>query len=156
RLSVGGVKKHGHPRKVEIMTGKKFDHTILLLQGGGALGAYQAGAYEGLVEAGIAPDWVVGISIGAINSALITGNPPGRRVRALRESWERVSSHAPVIPPPRLDPIRPTLNQVSSSVAAMYGAPGFFSPRVPPPPLYRPNGDPPEAMSFYCTDQLKS
>jgi NTE family protein len=138
------------------MRNKKFDHTILLLQGGGALGAYQAGAYEGLVEAGIAPDWVVGISIGAINSALITGNPPGRRVRALREFWDRVSSHAPAIPPAWLDPVRPMLNQLSSSFAAMYGAPGFFSPRVPSPPLYRPNGEPPEAMSFYYTDPLKS
>jgi NTE family protein len=55
----------------------RFDHTILLMQGGGALGAYQAGAYEGLVEAGLAPDWVVGISIGAVNAALIVGNPPG-------------------------------------------------------------------------------
>ena len=57
----------------------KYDHEILLLQGGGALGAYQAGVYEGLVEAGIEPTWVVGISIGAINAALIVGNPPERR-----------------------------------------------------------------------------
>ena len=78
----------------------EFDHTILLLQGGGALGAYQAGAYEGLVEADIAPDWVVGISIGGINAALIAGNPPGRRVERLREFWDRVSEHAPLIPPP--------------------------------------------------------
>ena len=77
-----------------------FDHNILLLQGGGALGAYQAGAYEGLVEAGIVPDWVVGISIGAINAALIAGNPPGQQVERLREFWMRVSSHAPLIPPP--------------------------------------------------------
>ena len=53
----------------------KYDHEILLLQGGGALGAYQAGVYEGLVEAGVAPTWVVGISIGAINASLIVGNP---------------------------------------------------------------------------------
>ena len=135
---------------------RKFDNTILLLQGGGALGAYQAGAYEGLVEAGIAPDWVVGISIGAINSALIVGNPPGRRVTALREFWDRVSSRVPLVPPAWLDSVRPTLNQLSSQVAATHGAPGFFSPRVPPPPLYSPNGNPPEAMSFYYTDPLKS
>ena len=70
----------------------KYDHEILLLQGGGALGAYQAGVYEGLVEAGIEPSWVVGISIGAINAALIVGNPPERRVERLREFWRRILS----------------------------------------------------------------
>ena len=72
------------------MERKEFDHEILLLQGGGALGAYQAGVYEGLVEAGVAPTWVVGISIGAINASLIVGNPPERRVERLREFWQRV------------------------------------------------------------------
>ena len=69
----------------------QYDHEILLLQGGGALGAYQAGVYEGLVEAGVAPTWVVGISIGAINASLIVGNPPEQRVERLREFWQRVS-----------------------------------------------------------------
>ena len=69
----------------------KYDHEILLLQGGGALGAYQAGVYEGLVEEGVEPSWVVGISIGAINAALIVGNPPERRVERLREFWRRIS-----------------------------------------------------------------
>ena len=69
----------------------KYDHEILLLQGGGALGAYQAGVYEGLVEAGHEPSWVVGISIGAINAALIVGNPPERRVERLREFWRRIA-----------------------------------------------------------------
>ena len=64
----------------------QYDDEILLLQGGGALGAYQAGVYEGLVEAGVAPTWVVGISIGAINASLIVGNPPERRVERLRRS----------------------------------------------------------------------
>src|SRR5215471_320190 len=73
------------------MERRQFDHEILLLQGGGALGAYQAGVYEGLVEAGIAPTWVVGISIGAINAALIAGNPPERRVERLREFWRRIA-----------------------------------------------------------------
>ena len=72
------------------MDRNQYDHEILLLQGGGALGAYQAGVYEGLAEAGVAPTWVVGISIGAINAALITGNPPERRIERLREFWRRV------------------------------------------------------------------
>ena len=69
-----------------------FEQIALLLQGGGALGAYQAGVYEALAEADLHPDWVAGISIGAINSAIIAGNPPKRRVDALREFWHAVST----------------------------------------------------------------
>lgn len=64
----------------------------LVLQGGGALGAYQAGVYDAMEEAGLHPDWVAGVSIGAINTALIAGNPPGRRVERLRAFWERVTA----------------------------------------------------------------
>ena len=62
---------------------------VLVLQGGGALGAYQVGVYQALHEAGVEPDWVIGTSIGAINSSLIAGNPPARRLPALREFWAR-------------------------------------------------------------------
>ncbi len=64
----------------------EHDHTVLVLQGGGALGAYQAGAYAALSEGGIEPDWIAGVSIGAINAALIAGNLPERRVRATLSS----------------------------------------------------------------------
>jgi NTE family protein len=74
----------------------KHEETVLVLQGGGALGAYQAGVYEGMAEAGFAPNWVAGVSIGAINASLIAGNPPGRRVERLREFWDRVSSSMPL------------------------------------------------------------
>src|SRR5580704_12852870 len=70
-----------------------FERIALLLQGGGALGAYQGGVYEALAEAGVHPDWVAGISVGAINSALIVGNPPETRVDKLRSFWEGVTSH---------------------------------------------------------------
>jgi NTE family protein len=70
----------------------RFEQTVLLLQGGGALGSYQAGAYQALAEANLHPDWVAGISIGAINAALIAGNPPEGRVEKLREFWEAVST----------------------------------------------------------------
>ena len=69
-----------------------FERIALVLQGGGALGAYQAGVYQALAEANLHPDWVAGISIGAINSALIAGNPPEKRVERLREFWETVST----------------------------------------------------------------
>ena len=117
------------------------DHAVLVLQGGGALGSYQAGVYEGLAEAGIDPDWVTGVSIGAINAALIAGNPPQQRLDRLREFWDRVSSAAPLIPPSALDPMRPAFNRLSAAGAATFGVPGFFSPRVPPPFL-APEGSP--------------
>ena len=69
-----------------------FECIALLLQGGGALGAYQAGVYEALAEAGIHPDWVAGISIGAINAAIVAGNPPENRVEKLRQFWEHITT----------------------------------------------------------------
>lgn len=131
-----------------------FDNHILLLQGGGALGAYQAGVYEGLAEAGKAPNWVVGISIGAVNSALIAGNPPERRVERLRAFWDRVSSYAPLSLPAWLSPMRPTLNHLSAMAVATFGIPGFFMPRLPPP-FFALEGSP-SALSFYDTAPLKS
>src|ERR1700733_1715410 len=76
----------------------QFERIALLLQGGGALGAYQAGVYQALAEADLHPDWVAGISIGAINSAIIAGNPPEKRVARLREFWETVSTSPLGIP----------------------------------------------------------
>src|SRR5215813_2337752 len=70
---------------------ERCDRVALILQGGGALGAYQAGVYQALHEAGIEPDWVSGVSIGAINSAIIAGNPPERRLERLRAFWERIT-----------------------------------------------------------------
>ena len=131
----------------------KHEHTVLVLQGGGSLGAYQAGAYEGLVEAGIVPDWITGVSIGAINAALIAGNPPGRRVERLRTFWDRVSAGAPLTLPPALDPVRLTFNRISALGAVAFGINGFFSPRVPPP-YFAANGSP-DALSFYDTAPLK-
>src|SRR5690349_1303243 len=69
-----------------------FECIALLLQGGGALGAYQAGVYQALAEADLHPDWVAGISIGAINSAIIAGNPPDERVAKLRAFWEGITT----------------------------------------------------------------
>ena len=72
-----------------------FECIALVLQGGGALGAYQAGVYQGLAEAGLEPDWIAGISIGAINAAIIAGNPPEARVERLRQFWEPITSPHP-------------------------------------------------------------
>jgi NTE family protein len=131
----------------------KHDHSILVLQGGGALGAYQAGVYEGMLEKGFAPDWVTGVSIGAINAALIAGNPPGQRIKRLREFWDQVSSGMPLIAPAFLDPLRLAFNRVSATATMAFGVPGFFVPRVPPPYLQREGSE--EALSVYDTSPLR-
>jgi NTE family protein len=132
----------------------KHEHTVLVLQGGGALGAYQAGVFEGLAECGATPDWVAGVSIGAVNAALIAGNPPERRVERLREFWDRVSAQLPFIPPASIDSMRPLLDQVSTASALVFGVPGFFTPRMVPPFL-APDGSI-GALSFYDTQPLKA
>jgi len=72
-----------------------FEVVALVLQGGGALGAYQAGVYEALSEAGIHPNWISGVSIGAINAAILAGNPPETRIDRLREFWTQVTADGP-------------------------------------------------------------
>jgi NTE family protein len=131
----------------------KHEHTVLVLQGGGALGAYQAGAYEGLAEAGLEPNWITGVSIGAINAALIAGNPPKKRVERLRAFWNRVSTSAPLDVPAALDPMRTVFNRMSAAGALAFGINGFFSPRVPPP-FFAADGST-NALSFYDTEPLK-
>jgi NTE family protein len=131
---------------------RKFDHQILLLQGGGALGAYHAGVYEGLAEAGREPTWVVGVSIGALTCALIAGNPPDKRVERLQAFWDRVSGYGPLGLPMWFESMRPALNSLSAATVATFGSPGFFRPRVPPAFLFTSGG--PEATSIYDTSPL--
>ena len=138
-----------------------FECVALVLQGGGALGAYQAGVYEALAEAGIHPDWVAGVSIGAINSAIIAGNEPAERVAKLRAFWREISanplldwSNALHTITPKADFARTLFNQVSATCALVGGAASFFTPRLPVPWLH-PDGAH-EATSFYETKHLKS
>jgi NTE family protein len=130
------------------------DHRILLLQGGGALGAYHGGVYEGLAAGGFAPDWVVGISIGAINSALIAGNAPEYRLDRLREFWNLVSAQSPLVLPAGMDFARPMMNQIAAASAMMFGIPGFFSPRMPMPQFAIPGTI--GALSYYDTEPLRA
>ena len=147
-------------RKTHITTERPpFERIALILQGGGALGAYQAGVYQALAEANLHPDWVAGISIGAINSALIAGNSPAERVDRLREFWEAVSTPPFGIPDPkwlevRGDLSRSLLNQAHSLGALLGGVPNFFIPRVPPPYL-QPNGTL-DATSYYDVAPLRA
>jgi len=136
-----------------------FECVALVLQGGGALGAYQAGVYEALAEAGIHPDWIAGISIGAINAAIIAGNPPNSRVDRLREFWTQVSSgpwsclgdsSSGVA---KGDTARNLINAMSAGFAVASGARDFFAIR-PVTPWLQPVGTI-EATSFYDTSALK-
>ena len=145
------------PRRVEQRP--PFERIALLLQGGGALGSYQAGVYQALAEANLHPDWVAGISIGAVNAALIVGNPPEKRVEKLREFWETVSD----LPqgafgfPPSIQisdaSVHRILNQVHAFFIMLFGAPHFFTPRLPPPFLSSRGGT--ETLSFYDDAPLK-
>jgi NTE family protein len=123
------------PRRLEQRP--PFERIALLLQGGGALGSYQAGVYQALAQANLHPDWVAGISIGAINAALIAGNQPANRVERLREFWELVSTPPLGIPHLRgleLDEItRRFVNQARAFGILLLGAPHFFEPRILPP-----------------------
>ena len=140
-----------------------FDSIALLLQGGGSLGAYQGGVYQALAEADLHPDWVAGISIGAINAAIIAGNPPEKRVERLRAFWDQVSGNPlgqwidPWLGRPESlsgigDTAHGILDQLSTFQAFVAGAPGFFKPRIPPPGLFP--SDKVESASFYDTSGL--
>lgn len=106
----------------------RCDRIALVLQGGGALGAYQAGVYQALHEAGIEPDWVSGVSIGAINAAIIAGNPPERRLDRLRAFWERITERKIWHYTPDGDLFRQMRNATSTWMTMAQGQPGFFSP----------------------------
>ncbi|WP_421869227.1 DUF3734 domain-containing protein [Pararhizobium sp.] len=129
------------------------EKTVLVFQGGGALGAYQAGAYEALHAAGIRPDWLAGISIGSINSAIIAGSPVDQRVDNLRTFWHRVSSALPGHFLGNGDAMRKWFNESSAFLGSLTGVPGFFTPRAFSP--WKIPGDPMAAISLYDTAPLE-
>jgi NTE family protein len=124
----------------------------LVLQGGGALGAYQAGVYQALHEADIEPDYVSGVSIGAINAAIIAGNTPDRRVQALRTFWERITDRKVWLYTPDGDAFRKARNATSCWLTMMQGQPGFFTPRTPGPWWSLPGAS--TATSYYDSAPL--
>lgn len=125
----------------------------LVLQGGGALGAYQAGVYQALHEGGLEPDWIAGISIGGINGAIIAGNPPEQRVERLRRFWETITARAGAAFVPDGDDPRRALNIWSSMQTMALGQPGFFAPQ-PVNPWLSPRGAR-TATSFYDSAPLR-
>jgi NTE family protein len=124
---------------------------VLVLQGGGALGAYQIGAFEALHAAGFGPDWLAGISIGAFNAAIIAGNEPAERLDKLLGFWHDISwpefgAAASFLP------LQIWHDNFSSGEAVAFGQPNFFSPRPLSPYLL--NAATPDALSFYDTNAL--
>jgi NTE family protein len=155
------------PSPGQVVQGAKrilpFERVALVLQGGGALGAYQGGVYQAIHEAGIEVDWISGTSIGGINGALIAGNPFERRVDRLREFWESVTE-----PPMRIPNIpwfselpwdgdgqaRYWINRMSAFATMFHGAPNFFTPR-PFPPVSS-TAEKPDLVSYYDTSPLQA
>ena len=122
----------------------------LVLQGGGALGSYQAGVYEALASSQYLPDWVAGISIGAINAAIIAGNAPEHRVQRLRSFWEEITAPTKLWPSAPDGPLAAWQHGASALAALMFGQPGFFTPR-PPQDWFSLD----EWVSYYKTSALK-
>ncbi|MCG5075574.1 DUF3734 domain-containing protein [Paraburkholderia tagetis] len=140
-----------------------YETVALVLQGGGALGAYQAGVLEGLDEARIALDWVAGISIGALNTAIIAGNEPSMRVPMLRAFWETICKprFTPAMPASiehmlftASDATRSMLTALQAASAAAQGQSGFFAPRIPTPLPWAASA--PDQVSWYDTTPLKA
>lgn len=140
-----------------------YDGVPLVFQGGGALGAYQAGVFQGIHEANIEVSWICGTSIGAVNGALIVGNPPEQRVEKLREFWEAITKpqvafpNIPWLPALSLSAqphTRYWANKISTFATMMQGAPGFFSAR-PFPPIISP-AESPSLVSYYDISPLRT
>ena len=117
----------------------KYDQVALMLQGGGALGSYQVGVYRALAEANCLPSWICGVSIGAINGAIIAGNAPDKRLDKLQEFWSLVTS-------------REVLPAFSGLTTMMMGQPGFFQPNIVSPWFAMQGSQ--AATSYYDTSDL--
>ena len=142
----------------------RYDEIALVLQGGGALGSYQAGVVEGIEHAGIEPHRIAGVSIGALNTAIIAGNEAGRRVEALRGFWEAICrprdwfGNLGAFALPLFghgEHARRWASMWAAGRALAEGQPGFFSPRVPLP-VAGWHRTPPDSVSYYDTAELKA
>lgn len=145
---------------------RDYSHVALVLQGGGALGAYQCGVYEGLHEAAIRPTWFAGTSIGAINAAILAGNAPEHRIERLRQFWETIcepGGGAAIIGAgvramlewmPSSHALEAWANSLGALGALAFGQQGFFKVRPQSPFLFSDGS--PEATSFYDTAPLRA
>ncbi|ASL47843.1 hypothetical protein bAD24_III10630 [Burkholderia sp. AD24] len=150
-------------RQPEAFVLPRYDEIALVLQGGGALGSYQAGVYEGLMQAGVEPNWVAGVSIGALNTAIIAGNAPEKRVEALRGFWSSIchpldllgTIGASTLPGFGMQDLsRKWASMWAAGRALTEGQPGFFSPRFPLP-MVGWGKKTPDTVSYYDTAALR-
>lgn len=159
---MGSASKSQHRlyRSNTLPAGHQYHVLALLLQGGGALGSYQPGVYQGLAEADLHPNWVAGISIGALNAAIIAGNPPDKRVDQLRRFWETICQ-PPLLPASPInmldtsrwpDPMQHMLAGWEAWRSLLEGQNGFYRPRLPW--SFHQHSTPAE-ISFYDTSPLK-
>lgn len=132
---------------------QQYDRLALVLQGGGALGSYQVGVYQALAEAGCDPTWISGVSIGAINAALIAGNPPERRMERLEAFWTLMTERQVWPYTPEGDWFRDLRNRSSAFMTMVLGQPGFFKPHAVNPWLQPPGAR--HATSFYDSAELR-
>ena len=128
-----------------------YDRKVgLVLQGGGALGSYQAGVYQALASSEYLPDWVAGISIGAINAAIIAGNAPENRIDRLRDFWDAITAPTSLWPAAPEGPLATWQQRTSALTSVLFGQPGFFAPRGPQD-LFAPG----KYVSYYDTAALR-
>jgi NTE family protein len=130
-----------------------YQRVALVFQGGGALGAYQVGVYAALDEAGCSPNWLSGVSIGAVNASIIAGNKPEHRLERLSQFWSTVSGRKIWAYTPEGDHFRSLRNLTSAWTTITKGQPGFFKPRELSPWLQLPGAT--GATSYYESDQLR-
>ncbi len=151
--STSRIDRSPDERSSRVWRPERCDRVALVLQGGGALGAYQAGVYQAMHEAGLEPDWVSGVSIGAINAAIIAGNPPDRRLSQLRTFWEQITDRKIWPFTPDGDVFRKARNATSCWLTMLNGQPGFFAPRFPNPWLSFTGAQ--SATSYYDSSPLQ-
>ncbi|MGD9592213.1 MAG: patatin-like phospholipase family protein, partial [Candidatus Berkiella sp.] len=132
-----------------------YDLSVFVLQGGGALGSYQLGVLEGLLEQGCQPDWIIGTSIGAINAAIIAGNHPENRIQKLKQFWQTISTPSFLgMVHCQNNHLRRWQNFLSGQWSMCFGQPGFFAPRFFNPWQLFFKGSP-DKLSFYDTKALE-
>ena len=130
------------------------DQVALVLQGGGALGSFQAGVIERLAALSIGVDWVAGISIGAVNAAIMAGNAPEQWVEKLTRFWELLTGGMPSLVLPPDQNVREAAHLIAAGVVSAWGVPGFFRPHMLPS-WFAPAGTA-EAISYYDTSPLQT
>lgn len=132
-----------------------YDKIVYVFQGGGALGSYQVGVYEGLSQQGLLPDWIIGTSIGAINGAILAGNKPEHRLKKLNQFWQTITSPlSNFLVPTQNNYLRKLQNFWVAQHAILFGIPGFFKPKIISPWLVA--HDTPSHLGLYDTDALRS